>query len=49
MQLGPNKAFVVPDSCIATERNSNSRSADITDNTIENDYNDACFSHFQTI
>jgi hypothetical protein len=28
---GPNKAFLVPDSCRATERNSNSISADVTE------------------
>jgi hypothetical protein len=33
---GPNKAFLVPDSCRATERNGNSISADVTDDTIEN-------------
>jgi hypothetical protein len=33
----PNKAFLVPDSCRATERNSNSISADLTDDSIEND------------
>jgi hypothetical protein len=35
--------------CIATERNGNSISADITDDTIENNKNDACFSYFWTI
>ena len=34
---GPNKAFLVLDSCRATERNGNSISADVTDDTIEND------------
>ena len=35
---GPNKAFLVPASCSATERNGNSIfSADITDDTNEND------------
>ena len=34
---GPNKAFLVPDSCRATERNGNSTNADTTDDTIEND------------
>jgi hypothetical protein len=29
---GPNKAFLVPDSCRATELNGNSISADVTDN-----------------
>jgi hypothetical protein len=33
---GPNKAFLVPDSCRVNERNSNSRSADITDDANEN-------------
>jgi hypothetical protein len=34
---GPNKAFLVPDSCRATERNGNSIRANVTDDTIEND------------
>jgi hypothetical protein len=34
---GPNKAFLVPDSCRATERNSISISTDITEDTIEYD------------
>jgi hypothetical protein len=34
---GPNKAFLVPDSCRATERNGNSISLDITDDANEND------------
>ena len=34
---GPNKAFLVPDSCRATERKGNSISADIPDDSIEND------------
>jgi hypothetical protein len=34
---GPNKAFLVPDSCGATERNGNSKHTDVTDDTIEND------------
>jgi len=46
---GPNKAFLVPDSCRARERNGNSLSADNTDDTIESDKNDACFSYFETI
>jgi hypothetical protein len=46
---GPNKAFLALDSCRATERNGNSISADITDDTIENNKNDACFSYFWTI
>ena len=37
---GPNKAFLVPDSCRVTERNGNSISTDIID--------DACFRYFQT-
>ena len=46
---GPNKAFLVPDTCTVTVRNYNSASADVTEDTIENDYNDACFRYFQTI
>jgi len=34
---GPNKAFLVSDSCRATERNDNSISADVTDDAIEQD------------
>jgi len=34
---GPNKAFLVPDSCRATKGNGSSISADITDYAIEND------------
>jgi hypothetical protein len=34
---GPNKAFLVPDSCRETEQNGNSVSADVTYDTIEND------------
>jgi len=33
----PNKAFLVPDSCRAMERNGNSISADVTDYPIESD------------
>ena len=33
---GPNKAFLVPDSCGTTERNGDSISADVTDNVNEN-------------
>ena len=33
---GSNEAFLVPDSCGATERNGNSISSDVTDDTIEN-------------
>ena len=32
---GPNKAFLVPDSCRATERNGNNVSVDVTEDTIE--------------
>jgi hypothetical protein len=32
----PNKAFLVPNSCGATERNDNSISSDVTYDTIEN-------------
>jgi hypothetical protein len=35
--LGPNKAFLVPESCKVTERN---------DNSINNYYNDTCFRQF---
>ena len=34
---GPNKAFLVPDSCRAIERNGNSISTDVTDDANEND------------
>jgi len=34
---GPNEAFLVPDSCRATIKNGNSMSADVTEDTIEND------------
>ena len=34
---GPNKAFLVPDSCRATERNVKSIRANVSDDTIEND------------
>jgi len=39
MLLGhePNKAFLVPGSCRATERNGKGISTDVTDDTIEND------------
>ena len=33
---GPNKIFLVPNSCRATERHGDSISADVTDDTIEN-------------
>ena len=46
---GPNKAFLVPDSCRATERNGNSIIIDVTDDTIENNLNDSCFNYFQKI
>jgi hypothetical protein len=35
---GPNKAFLVPDSCRATERNGNSISSDVADDTNEADF-----------
>ena len=34
---GPNKAFLGPESCGATEINGNSIISDVTDDTIEND------------
>ena len=34
---GPNKAFLVPDSCRVTERNGNRISADVTNDANEND------------
>jgi len=34
---GLNKTFLVPDSCRETERNDNSTSGDVTDDSIEND------------
>jgi len=34
---GPNNTFLIPDSCGST------------DDTIKNDYKDACFNYFQTI
>ena len=34
---GPNKAFLVPDSCRVTERNDNSISSDVADDTNEAD------------
>jgi hypothetical protein len=43
---GPYKAFLVPDSCRATEGNGNSISTDVTDDTIENDLNDALLQIF---
>jgi hypothetical protein len=36
---GPDKAFLVPDPCRATERNGNSTSANVTNDIIENDSN----------
>jgi hypothetical protein len=36
-RLGPNTAFLVPDICKETDRNDISISADVTDDTIEND------------
>ena len=44
---GPNKAFLLPDSCGVAERNGNSISSDVTDDTTASDYNDACFNYFQ--
>jgi len=35
MATDQNKAFLVPDSCRATVRNDNSRSADVIRDTIE--------------
>ena len=49
ISLGPNKAFLVSDSCRATERNGNRISADITDDIIENDQNDTCFSNLTIV
>jgi hypothetical protein len=37
---GPLKEFLVPDSCGVIERNGNSISSDVTDDTIENNSND---------
>ena len=42
---GPNKTFLVPDSCRVTERNDKKISADFTEDAIENYYNDACISY----
>ena len=39
--------ILVPDSCRATDRNGNSISADVTEDTNENDYDNACFSYFK--
>jgi hypothetical protein len=36
-QINIHKAFLVPDSCTATERNGYSISTDVTDNAIDND------------
>ena len=36
VSYGPNKAFLVPDSCKATERNGNSISTDVTDDANDN-------------
>ena len=41
------RSFLVPDLYRATERNGNRISADVTEDTIENDQNEACFSYFQ--
>jgi hypothetical protein len=46
---GPDKAFLVPDSCRVTEGSGNSINADLTDNTIYNYKIDDDFSYFQTI
>jgi len=43
------KAFLVSDSCRAIVRNGNRISANLTEDTNENDYNDACSSYFQII
>jgi hypothetical protein len=42
---GPNKAFLVPDSCRATVRNGFNIHVhvDVTDVTIENNLNETCF------
>jgi hypothetical protein len=37
VSYGPNKAFLVPDSCKATERNGNSISTDVTDDANDNE------------
>ena len=34
---GPNKVFLVPDSCRVPERKDNGRGADVTDDANEND------------
>ena len=44
---GPNKVFLVADSCGATERNCNRVSSDITDDTIEN--NTVVSNHFHSV
>jgi HEPN domain-containing protein len=41
---GHNKTFLVSDTCRATVRNGNRINANLTEDTNENDYNDACFS-----
>jgi len=46
---GPNKAFLIPDSCTTTARSGSYIRADFTEDTTENYYNDACLSYFQTI
>jgi len=45
----PNKAFQIQDSCRATVRDCNSISAGVTEDAIENYYNDTCFSYILTI
>ena len=44
---GPNKVFLVADSCGATEINSNSVSSDVTDDTTEN--NTVVSNHFHSV
>ena len=44
---GPDKAFLVPDSCRVTEGNGNSINADLTDDTIYNYKIDDDFSYFR--
>jgi hypothetical protein len=46
---GPNKAFLVPDSCRATVRNYNSVSMNVIEDTIENNKNNSCLCALQTI
>ena len=44
-----NVAFLVPDSCRATQRNDMRIRADVTDAAFQNVQNDTSFSYFQTI